>query len=76
MKLKAAGELVTLRVDSWDDDLPEEGDFVRTGTGRCYRIDEIRWRYSRPCALVCTVLDQDAVQPGDPGVWLWQWSKR
>lgn len=69
--MKAVGERVVLRVDRWDGEQPEPGDFLRTSTGRCYRIDDVLNRHLR-----CTVLDDDAVQFGAEGVWRWEWSAR
>jgi hypothetical protein len=69
--MKGEGEAVTLTVNHWDGEGPEEGDFLRTGSGRCYRIDEVLGRRLR-----CTVLAHEAVEFGAPGVWWWEWSAR
>lgn len=71
------GSIVTLRVVGGGVAWPiEEGDFLRTRTGRCYKVDSIVWGRSGPRAMVCTVLDDDAVQFGEPGVWEWYWAPR
>lgn len=69
--MRPAGAVVRLRVDSWEGEPAVPGDFLRTATGRCYKIDEIAGR-----TLVCTVLERDAVAPGEPGVFAWAWSAR
>lgn len=69
--MKPAGAVVTLTVARWDGEPAVEGDFLRTRTGRCYRIDRVEGR-----RLVCTVLEKDAVREGEPGVWEWAWSPR
>jgi hypothetical protein len=68
---KQPGERATLTVNAWEGDRPVEGDFLRTGTGRCYRIDEVRGR-----RLMVTVLENDAVQLGQDGVFEWRWTAR
>jgi hypothetical protein len=74
------GATVRLYVRWWEDEqtnAPEEGDFLRTDSGRCYRIDEVRKRKDgRVASLTCTVLEDDAVLPGEPGVFRWEWSSR
>jgi len=73
------GATVTLTVNSWDGERPVEGDFLRTETGRCYRIEFIRWRQrgARTVATFrCRVLEDDAVRFGEPGVWGWAWASR
>lgn len=69
--MKPPGSVVTLTVNSWEGEGPEEGDFLRTSTGRCYKIEE---RHGK--RLRCTVLEPDAVLSGEPGVWEWRWGKR
>lgn len=69
-----------MRASWWDGELPEEGDFLRTQAGSCYLIEE--WRPARPGSrslgvFVCTRLEHNAVQEGDPGVFEWAfWSAR
>jgi hypothetical protein len=70
---------VTLTAKHWSGERPVEGDFLRTGTGRCYRIDFVRWRQRGAQVrgtLRCTVLEDDAVQAGQPGVFEWVWNRR
>lgn len=74
--MKPVGSRVTMTVSWWGGHaLPTEGDFLRTSTGRCYRIDEVRMKGERG-ALICTVLERDAVAASDPGVFLWAWAPR
>jgi hypothetical protein len=77
--VKPEGARVTLRAFVWEGPLPEPGDFLRTNTGRCYRIDEQRLAKRDGVLrgpLHCTVLPRDAVQFGDPGVSRWTWGRR
>lgn len=76
---KPVGSSVRLTVNWYEGEVPVEGDFLRTDSGRCYRIDEFRAR--RPGSVTlgvfrCTVLEDDAVQFGDPGVFRWQFARR
>lgn len=75
------GTVCRLGLDWWDGELPLPipGDFLRTASGTCYRIEEVR--LARPgskriATLVCTRLERDAVTDGAPGVWAWQFSAR
>lgn len=80
--MRPVGAEVTLTVNSWADGVPSdelEGDFLLTRSGTAYQIRE--WRPSRPGSkslgrLVCVKLERDAVQLGDPGVWLWAFASR
>jgi hypothetical protein len=77
--VRPTGATVRLRALWWDAVLPEEGDFLRTEAGRCYQVNEVR--PTRPgsksvATFVCTVLERDAVQMGEPGVWLWEYARR
>lgn len=73
------GTVCRLRCEHWHDELPEEGDFLRTTAGSCYLI--LEWRPARPGSkslgtFVCERLPKDAVQFGEPGVFGWQFSRR
>lgn len=59
-------------------DPPGEGDFLRTTTGTCYRIDTARTigGDSRRFMFGVTRLERDAVQLGEPGVYSLQWDGR
>lgn len=68
-----------MRCTHWDGELPDPGDFLRTAAGSCYRIDE--WRPARDGSMslgtfVCTRLERDAVQEGEPGVFAWEFNPR
>jgi hypothetical protein len=59
--------------------LPDEGDFLRTPAGSCYRIDEVR--PTRPgskaiAMFVCTRLEREAVEFDQEGVWCWEFDSR
>ena len=73
---KPVGAVVRLRADTWDGPPPEEGDFLRTDTGRCYLIEEIKVTRGGKANMRCRVLGVDAVSFGEPGVWHWRWSAR
>lgn len=73
------GTTCTLVVNDWAGPALEPGDFLRTKTGTCYRIDDVR--PTRPgsrtvARLRCTRLIRDAVQLGESGVHPWYWSPR
>lgn len=63
------GTTCKLRV-AWGE-VPPEGDILRTARGSCYRIDRVAGK-----TLHCTRLERNAVWPGEPGVWDWQWASR
>jgi hypothetical protein len=68
-----------LRCESWDGELPEDGDFLRTRAGSCYLIRE--WRPARAGSkslgtFVCERLPRGSVQFGEPGVHGWQFARR
>lgn len=72
------GTQCKLRCYHSDGPPPVEGDFLRTRTGTCYRIDRVRESTSGHVAYVFTVtrLGKDAVQFDAPGVCEWIWAKR
>jgi hypothetical protein len=67
----APGTTCTLHFKTWAGKPPEDGDFLRTPAGSCYRIDRVRGK-----TLHCTRLEHDAVRIGDPGVHWWVWNAR
>lgn len=69
--MRPVGALDTLTCNWWDAEPPEPGDFLRTRSGRCYVIESKSGRRLR-----CRVLEKDAVQFGEPGVWFWEWASR
>lgn len=73
------GTSCVMTVAWWNEGapVPEPGDFLRTRTGSCYRIDEVRPGRVRPVSSFrCTRLEKDAVAEGAPGVWMWEWKAR
>jgi hypothetical protein len=80
MSVQREGTECVLHVNSWEGEAwPEPGDFLRTDSGTCYRIEAFlparfgtahigRWRVTR--------MMKDAVQFGEPGVFRWEFSKR
>jgi hypothetical protein len=79
MAVTRPGTRVTLRVESWEADWPVAGDFLRTESGSCYRIEEVRPARFGSASLgsfVCTRLERDAVRLGAPGVFVWRFAAR
>jgi hypothetical protein len=79
LNLRGPGTVCRLRCEFWRDVMPGEGDFLRTAAGSCYRIEE--WRPARAGSkslgvFVCTRLEKDAVQFGEPGVFVWAFARR
>lgn len=73
------GAIVHLYSTSHDGWSLEEGDFLRTSTGRCYKVEHVRQRQQgagQRITMKCRVLEDDAVQEGEPGVWSWRWNSR
>jgi hypothetical protein len=73
------GHIGKITWDTWDGEAgPDEGDFLLTPRGTSYRVissrrsPSIRGRHY----LTTEKLDQDAVSPGDPGVWCFEWTPR
>lgn len=58
--------------------LPVDGDLLRSRTGKCYLLNEVRESPSIAgrVNVRCTRLDVDAVQDGEPGVWPIEWHPR
>lgn len=79
MAIAREGTQVILWVYEWGADWPEPGDFLRTESGSCYRIEKVRPARFGSATLgsfVCTRLMKDAVQDGDPGVFRWHFATR
>ena len=78
-RLAGATVWLVMRGFEGDEPLPDEGDFFRTSTGRCYLI-EFRRLAQQGAGYVaryrCRVLGDDAVKPGEPGVYAWSWAPR
>jgi hypothetical protein len=73
----SAGTTAVFRCYWWPPEPPVEGDFLRTDSGSCYRIDEIRGSDYDHIAYVFTVtrLGKNAVEPGAPGVHPWRFRR-
>lgn len=69
--MREPGTTCRLRISYWDGERPVAGDFLRTPSGTCYRIDR-----ALPSVFEVTRLGKDAVQFGEPGVFTWVFDKR
>lgn len=73
------GSTCELRAEWWDGPLPPPDDFLRTSTGSCYRIEEVREcgpDAQARAVFRCVRLEKNAVGEDDPGVHPWSWSPR
>lgn len=79
MAVTRPGTTCELHVNEWTDEWPEEGDFLRTDAGSCYRVLEFRparFGSAHIGHFHVMRLEKDAVQFGQPGVFRWAWAPR
>ena len=79
MAIQRPGTETTLYVNTWEDEWPVEGDFLRTDAGSCYRVLEVRgakFGSAHIGSFRVLRLDKDAVQFGQPGVYRWAFAPR
>lgn len=73
-----AGALVSLYYDGAAE--VHEGEFIRTGTGRTYRVETVRvqqrGRHAGRQHLMAVVLGPDDPLPDDATVWPLRWYRR